>query len=306
MTVLALAAPARAADFRPEKGGEIRVLATTFPVWLLARSVVEGVPSARLDLMLPAAKGCPHDYALTPSDMVKLERADVVIVNGLGLDAFALKALENRPGTPVIDAGAHVDGLLPLAPHEHDDHLEHAGHGGANPHWASSPRRAAQAVRHIGEALAGLDAQNARAYVQNAEAGAARLDELADEFRALGPTLASHRVAAESEVFDYLFEDVGLESVAGLNHEEGQMSASAMLEAIRAIREKKACVVLVEPLFPARVAARVAEGAGVPWRTLDPLVSGPADAPADYYERMMRVNMKTLEQTLGTREHDCL
>lgn len=38
--------------------------------------------------MLPAQAGCPHDYALTPQDMSKLAQADILVLNGLGLEAF--------------------------------------------------------------------------------------------------------------------------------------------------------------------------------------------------------------------------
>ena len=55
-----LALPAQAAS-RP-----VHVLATTYPVWQLARPLVAGLENVRLDLLIPAATGCPHDYAPTP------------------------------------------------------------------------------------------------------------------------------------------------------------------------------------------------------------------------------------------------
>ena len=48
-------------------------------------------------------------------------------------------------------------------------------------------------------------------------------------------------------------------------------------------------------------ATLLAAEAGVPCLSLDPVAGGPADAPADYYEQVMRNNLRTLENALGNR-----
>lgn len=67
---------------------QTRVLATTFPVYQIVRNITQNVPDVEVQLMLPAQAGCPHDYALTPQDMSKLAQADILVLNGLGLEAF--------------------------------------------------------------------------------------------------------------------------------------------------------------------------------------------------------------------------
>ena len=67
---------------------QTRVLATTFPVYQIIRNITQNVPDVEVQLMLPAQAGCPHDYALTPQDMSKLAQADILVLNGLGLEAF--------------------------------------------------------------------------------------------------------------------------------------------------------------------------------------------------------------------------
>jgi len=70
---------------------KVRVLATTYPVYLLTRAVAQSSPDVQVDLLIPAQTGCPHDYALTPKDMQKLSQARIVVINGLGLEAFLEK-----------------------------------------------------------------------------------------------------------------------------------------------------------------------------------------------------------------------
>ena len=55
---------------------KVRVLATTYPVYLITRAVTQSSPDVQVDLLIPAQTGCPHDYALTPQDMRKLAAAD--------------------------------------------------------------------------------------------------------------------------------------------------------------------------------------------------------------------------------------
>ena len=88
---------------------KVRVLATTYPVYLLTRAVAQTSPDVQVDLLIPAQTGCPHDYALTPKDMQKLSKANVVIINGLGMESFLEKPLaavstpENFTFLPQLD-----------------------------------------------------------------------------------------------------------------------------------------------------------------------------------------------------------
>ena len=105
------AATERSAD------GQTRVLVTTFPLWLMARRVAADVPGVAVDLMIPAGSGCPHDYGLTPRDMMLLSGADVLIMNGLGLEAFlgpdaGTVAARLKPGGRVIAAAEGVPDIL--------------------------------------------------------------------------------------------------------------------------------------------------------------------------------------------------
>lgn len=112
--------------------GKLRILATTYPVYLLARNVVQSNPGAQVDLLIPAQTGCPHDYALTPKDMQKLAQADVLLLNGLGLDDFMLKALPNaKPGLVVVDSSAGITPLKEGNVHEDGDD-DHEGHEGGH------------------------------------------------------------------------------------------------------------------------------------------------------------------------------
>lgn len=295
MTVLCLAVcvfcAVGAARVAAPQGAPVRLLATTFPVYQLLRNVARDIPGVRTGLMIPAPAGCPHDYAVTPQDMRRLSEADILVTNGLGLEHFlGAPASRIRPGLKIVDSSQGAGDALCYPD------------GGVNPHMFASPRRAARMVTSIAAQLARLDPAHAALYENNARAYAQRLNLLADEFAALGARLANNRIVTQHGVFDYLAADAGLHIAAvARDHETQAPSAADMLRLIRTIRESGAGAVFTEPQYPEKTGTTLAREAGIPAARLDPVASGPENAPLDYYENVMRNNMRTLEKTLGTK-----
>ena len=281
--------------------------ATVFPVWLILHEVTREVPNVNVSLLLPAASGCPHDYAMTPNDRRRLARADVLVINGLGLENFLgnennMKALM-KPDASVIDASKGVTGLLHSEEHRHGA----KGHGhacGPNPHIFAAPSMMAQMALSVSSQLAKLDPAHAALYDTNGKKAAARLEALSAECRNVGGKLTSRAVIAQHDIFDYLARDMGLTVEAHIQPHDGQEpSARGMLNLVRLIRSHKVAAVLTEPQYPARAGRTLASETGIPCLELDPAANGPDDlnSPLDWYENLMRSNLRTLEQALGTR-----
>ena len=284
--------------------------ATVFPVWILLKEVAKDVPGVNVNLLLPAGSGCPHDYAMTPNDRRRLAKADILVMNGLGLEGFLGHAAKRssllKPGSSVVIAARGLSDILPAEGscngHSHSDHGKDAC--SANPHIFASPSMMANMARSISSQLAQFDAANAARYRANGADIASRLDALAAECRASGQKLAGRAVIAQHSAFDYLARDMGLEVAAHVQSHDGQEpSARAMLDLVRLIRSKNVAAVITEPQYPARTGRTLAAETGIPCITLDPAANGPADlaSPLDWYEKTMRDNLRTLEQALGTR-----
>ncbi len=288
-------------------GTKIRVLCSTYPIYLFTRTVAAGCKNLQVDLMIPAGMGCPHDYALTPQDMQKIATADVFVANGLGLEDFLGPTFKNaNPRVKVIDTSAGIGDLIQIKEETSPDAATHEGHHhhGPNPHLFAAPRMAARLVGNIGEALARTDAAEAGLFHHNAEAYAAKLNQLADDFAAELKPAASRKIVTEHAVFDYLARDCALAVVAVVEENPGQEpAASEMLELVKTIKSSGAVALFTEPQYPAKVGETIAREAGIPLATLDPATTGPANPPADYYEKTMRANLETLKKLLvaGTK-----
>ena len=295
---------ARAADSPRE------FTATVFPVWILLHEIARDVPGVNVSLLLPAGSGCPHDYAMTPNDRRRLAKADILVMNGLGLEGFLGHAAKRssllKPGASVVIAARDLSGILPsegsCSGHSHSGHGKDAC--SANPHIFAAPSMMAQMARSISSQLASLDAENAARYRASGADIVRRLEALASECRSTGEKLAGRTVIAQHSSFDYLAKDIGLTIAAHVQSHDGhEPSARAMLDLVRLIRAKKVAAVITEPQYPARAGRTLAAETGIPCITLDPAANGPEhlDHPLDWYEKTMRANLRTLEQALGTR-----
>jgi ABC-type Zn uptake system ZnuABC Zn-binding protein ZnuA len=295
--VVAILGAGCARTHAPTAGAPVlRVLCTTFPMYLMTKNVAAGRDEARVEIMLPAAMGCPHDYVLTPQDLQKIAGADLLIANGLDLEEFLgdqVSAANAR--LAVVDTSRGIGDVL---------YATEAGAAGSsrrirNPHAFASPALAAIISRNIAEALAAADPAGAPAFARNAEAYAARLTGLATACREVSAALPSRRIVTEHAVFDYFARDCGLEIAAVVEETPGQEPAAArMLQLVAEIRRSGAAALFTEPQYQARVGRTIAREAGIPDAALDPVASGPDDPPLDYYERVMRQNFETLRRTI--------
>lgn len=302
------AALATAHGQEPQK--PMQILATVFPVELATREVTKGVPNVVVTRLLSTNTGCPHDYALTLTDKRKIEVANVIVANGLGLEEF----LENsiRAGGSkfkLIDLGGSLSNLI-KGRKEHAAHGSKHGHSHEhdhdseyNPHVFASPKQMAAMARFLAAELGKTDPKNGSLYQANAAAYAGRLESLHSDFVSAVGALKQKRIVTHHGVFDYLARDIGLEVVGVIQQNEGKEPSTAFLLKLgKLIKSKKVAAIFTEPQYPARYGEVLAKEAGIPIGVLDPVASGPETATPEYYETTMRGNILALKKVLmGSR-----
>jgi len=285
-------------------GESLNILCSFFPVYLFTKNIVGDAPGATVTLMLPASKGCPHGYDLTPGDGKRIADARIVVLNGGGLEEFDDKKIRKfNPSAVVIESTkglALVDAECCDDEDEHEKGKEHEHHhheSGKNPHTFTSPLMAAQQVKVIGEELAKADPTRAETYRKNAAAYAAKLEAVGKEMKDALPNAKGAKVVTSHEIFEYLASDLGVKVVGEV--QSGASGEKPPRKLIDTIRKEKAKAIFTEPQFSAKKAEQIAKEAGVPTFELDPVASGPDDAPADHYEKTMRANLAVLKKALG-------
>jgi ABC-type Zn uptake system ZnuABC Zn-binding protein ZnuA len=289
------AAPAAAAS------GKLRILTTIPPLHCWAKNVAGDV--AEVENLLPADVG-PHDFQLRPKDRRRIQAADVIFLNGLGLENWLEKVITSteRPGRLVVRA---ADGLsrtnlifeLPQvqvgsgAAHEHD-------HGtGANPHIWLDPLLAKHAVSNLVSALSRADAANAAHYLANGRLYCERLDQLDADLRSELGRGVRREIITFHDAFPYFCSRYGLWLVGVIEEVPGASPSPRYLSALsKAIRDREVKVVFTEPQFNPRLAQQLARDLGLAVAQLDVLETGALNATA--YEDGMRRNLKALTAAL--------
>ncbi len=145
-----------------------------------------------------------HDYQPTPKDIVKAQRAQLVLWNGLNLERWFERFFANVKGVPSVIVSEGIE-PLPIRDGAYRDN--------PNPHAWMSPTNALVYIENIRKALATHDPANAAIYNRNAAAYAARVKAVDAPLRQrLAAIPQGQRWLVTSEgAFSYLARDYGLQ-----------------------------------------------------------------------------------------------
>lgn len=297
------------------------LLCSTFPVYLFTRNITQGSDSFKVNLLVNNAKGCPHDYNPTPAELERLAQAGVLVINGLGLEGFLSQASRvTRTDLVIIDASggrpaalAWLSGAPKLSDpavissreavrdlyhdHEHGhSHNHDAEPDEPNPHLFASPRTAVMLVENIVRGLAEIDPANADLYQKNGVLLAQQLTALTGEaVSGLRGRLDGSKVIVSHSTFDYLAQDWGLNIVATIEEEDGaEPSAARLTELARLARREGVKAILIDPTGNLPLARTLGAEVNIPVAVIDPVASGPMNAPLDYYQAVMLNNLSVL------------
>jgi zinc transport system substrate-binding protein len=270
------------------------VVATILPLQSIAAAVMEGVGEPSL-LLPPGAS--PHAYGLRPSEAAMLERADLVLWVGEGLETFLTRMVDTLAGDARVLALADAPGMELLATRragagehgsDHHDQADAHGHGPTDMHIWLSPGNGVAIARAVAGELAEIDPANADRYVANAATFAARTGELERELASmLGPVEGAPYIVFH-DAYRYFEEAFGLQPLGSVTLSPELAPGARQVAEIRQwIEDLGAVCVFAEPQFEPRLLTSLVDGTDARTGVLDPI--GASLAPgADAYPRLLR------------------
>jgi zinc/manganese transport system substrate-binding protein len=250
----------------------------TLPAWAAPLQVVASLPSLAAltrDVggplvqveALTSPRQDPHYADAKPNLIVALNRADVLVVNGLELEVGWLPPLIQQARNGKIQKGAagFVDAstavrLLGV----HTGPVDRAMgdvHPGGNPHFLLDPRAGAKVAVLLGNALAKADPGHAAQYQQNAQALAQKLEMLArTEAARFAQLPAAHRqVVAYHDSLVYVMDWLGLKQVATLEPRPGiAPSPQQVATVLQQMKAAGVTAIAQEDYYPSTTAKTVA------------------------------------------------
>ena len=262
-------------------GGGREVVAAFYPLAWAAQEVAGGTATVR-DVTPPGAE--PHDVELSPREVGRLQRADVVLYVSDGFQPAVEKAAGDA-------RGKRVDALagLTLRSGTGDEG------GSVDPHVWLDPVRFARVVRRVGVALG---------RPSPGDAVAARVLALDREYRDGLAHCARREFVTSHGAFGYLAARYGLRQIPITGVDPESEPSPRRLEAlVDLVRREHVGTVFFERLVSPRLARTVAREAGATTAVLDPIEGlTPAEAErGDTYLSVMRRNLAALREALGCR-----
>jgi zinc transport system substrate-binding protein len=277
--------------------GRLKVGITLHPYY----SFVAKIVGDRADVVpLIDADANPHGYAPQAADMIRIMSMDVLVVNGIGHDAWAFEILDAaglRDKLRLIYANDGVS-LIPVAG-------DPSGQKVVNPHTFISTTAAIQQVYTIARELGEIDKANATYFRDNARRYALEIRRLRSEFDAqiAGTELAKFRCATMHSGYDYILQELGLQVKAVIEPRHGvEPTARQLADTIDRIQLADVNVLFAEKYFASKLSDTIKEATGVKMYSISHISSG--EYTPDKFVDEMRENLATLAAAINDTAKD--
>ena len=300
----------------PGTGGEaeLRVVATTFPLYDWARQVLGQTPGIEL-VWLQDTGVDMHSYQPTAADMLLVSSCDLFLYVGGTSDSWVDDALQEAVNQDmevlslldVLGSAARLEELTEGMQAAHEDHDGHA-HAEAeyDEHIWLSLRNAQLLTGAIADAMGRMDPAHAEDFAANAAAYGQQLAALDAEYQAAVDAAPVHTLLfGDRFPFRYLVEDYGLDYYAAFPGCSAETEASFETVAFLAgkVQELDLPAVLAIDHSDHRVAQTIAQNAGngAAVLTLDSMqgVSSEDVRAGATYLSIMASNLDVLKQALA-------
>ena len=265
----------------------------------------------------------PHDFQPSSAQVASMVAADLVIVNGLGLEEGLLPALDSigSDGARVLEIGELIDPLPFGAEAEehsedehHDDHADedhsesgaeeddHA-HGAYDPHFWMDMDRMAAAARLIGEEV---EAFGAEGYLACGEEVAASIEgaeqELLDTLA--GVPDARRILVTDHDALSYFAESFGFRVIGVVipgGSTLGEPNSQELAALVSVIQDQDVPAIFGDATLSNEILEILAAEAGRDVQVVSLFIGslGGPDSGATSYEEMMMTNADRIAQALA-------
>ncbi len=284
----------------------LTVYTSFYPLYDFAKKV-GGNKVEVVNLVQPGEEA--HHYEPSTKQMTELYQADLIIINGVGMEGW-LQDLDAALTNKIVDTSLGVTLIARNESeeeheeegHEHQEEEEEHDHGIYDPHIWLSITNAKKQMENIKNALVAKDSANASYYQNNYETYALLFDGLKLQYDAALNNLEGTPFVVSHRAFGYIANEYGLEQLS-LNgiETEGEPDAQTLANMITYINTNHISVVFYQTFVNAKVAQRIAAETSATvgmLSTAEGLTADEIDAGMDYLSIMAR-NLVALKEAFS-------
>ena len=265
-----------------ENKEKLSIVTTFYPINIMIRNITKDAKDIEVVNLAEQNTGCIHNYTLSTSDMKKIEKADILIENGMGLESFIEKAINLNRDIKIIDSSENITNII----NKNDE---------INPHiWTSVENNIAQ-VQNIGNKLIEIDSKNKEIYIKNVDEYTNKLMNLRNKYAQELEKLKNTKVICLDESISYLAKEIGLDVFnIEKGHDENNLSAEEIKKMTNMMKEENIKIILVEKDEVAKEAKILEKETGAKIYALESGLYG--EYENDAYIKIMENNLETLKE----------
>lgn len=240
----------------------------------------------------------PHLYKPTPSDVIMVEKADVIIINGLTFEGWVAKLIENS-GTKA-ETFVITEGLSPIQSSKYDNSYD--------PHAWMDAQMAQTYIANIRDALISIAPEHKVTFEANYQAYSKELIEL-DQFiqEEIKKIPEAQRILITShDAFAYFGKRYGLrlEAIVGIST-EAEVQSSDIIRVHKVIMDSKVPAIFMESTIDPKILKQIAkDNKIIIGGELFADSLGDKDSPAYTYIDMLRNNTITIVKALTNKAEE--
>lgn len=295
LTTMMAAGPVNAAETKKK----IKVLTTVAPITNIVRNVAGS--NVELHGLIPEGSDS-HTFEPVPSDVRYIAQADLIIVNGLHLEAPTMHLVDaNKKKSAVVVKLA--DQTITRKEWVFDFSFPE-DKGDPNPHLWLNVAHAMKYAELVRDALVKVDPANQAPYEANAAAYLAKLKQLDEAIMATMKTIPekNRKLVTYHDSWAYFCPRYGCKVIGAVQPSDfAQPTPQDMVALIKQLKAEAVPAIFGSEVFPSKVLDQIGREAGV--KFIDTLrdddLPGELDAPEHTYVGMMKENVETMARALG-------
>lgn len=274
-----------------EESPKLQVISSFYPMYEFS----EKVGQEKVDVTLLVPPGVePHDWEPTIKDVQSLQKADLIVINGIGFEGWVHDLEETNYQGVIVDTSKGI-----ITRHneifESSEHEDEHSHGPNDPHIWLDPVLVKIQVQNIADAFSISDPDNKNYYQQNAESYIAELEILDSKIRQ-ELSGCNDDFVAYHDAFSYFAEQYGLHqhTIISSNDPHAEPTAKTLENVINTTRELDLKIIFTEETADPRTSEVIANEIGGKTLVLSPIEIG---NDKSYIERMTE-NLENLKEAL--------
>lgn len=285
----------------PQVVEKLDVVASVSPI----TNIIKNIGGDRIELKGLVPEGVnSHTFELVPSDIIKVNNADLVIINGLSLESnLEDAALEAQSKNPKLQILKLADNAI-TPPQRLFDFSFPEEKGDPNPHLWLNVAYAMKFANLTRDKLTEMDPQNAAYYSENTERYISLLKELDKGILQAVQTVPAHKrkLLTYHDSWAYFAARYNMTVIGAVQPSDfGEPTPKELIRLIDQIKSERIPAIFASEVFPTQVVNQIAKESGVEIvETLsdDDLPGNPGE-PVHSYVGMMLKNMKSMLIPLG-------